>query len=221
MAKKSLGFCIALVVLTVSVPFARAANDPQLTESGALVEAGAKWKVTGPKFKIVDTSLNSLDECSNATLEGEVKKNSSSTVEGEITKAEMSGTGAVSAHNGLNECTGSLGSAYLTLGLPLCIKATPSMAEDEFQISGGTCTAPGNVKITVGSTTVGACKYETASSIKGDYTTGGTEAELAVRSTTAGSGAKLTEGGFLCPSSIMLVVRFKLERVNGNKHTIS
>jgi hypothetical protein len=221
MTKKLFGACVVLALWVVPAPFASAANDAQLTDAGSLVAVGSKWKLTGPKFKIVDTSLNGLDECSTATLEGEVLKNSSSTVEGSIEKAEFSGTGAVSSHNGLNECTSSFGNAYITMGLPVCIKLTPVMGEDEFQISGGTCAASGKVILTIGSTTTGTCKFESASSIKGDYTTGGTEAELAVRSTSVGSGFSRIEGGFLCPTSLMLVVRFKLERVNSNKLTIS
>ncbi|HET9154389.1 MAG TPA: hypothetical protein VFN85_09770 [Solirubrobacterales bacterium] len=221
MAKKLAGVCVVLVTCCAAfAPTASAANDPQLTDGGVLAEAGSGWKLTGPKFKIVDTSLNGLDECSNSSLEGIVTKNSSSTIEGEFASAAFSGTGAVSPHNSLNECTGSFGNAYLTIGLPLCIKSSPAMAEDEFQISGGGGCS-GKVNFTIGSTTAGACKYETAAPVQGDYTTGGTEAELAVRSTSSGSGASKIEGGFLCPTSVMLAVRFKLERVNSNKLTIS
>jgi len=152
-----------------------------------------------------------------------VLKNSSSTVEGEITTATYAGTGAVSADNNLPECTGSFGNVYITVtNTPLCIKSTPVMAEDEGQVGGGGCGTFGPVKFTIGSTTAGECKYESTSTLKGDFTTGGTETRLTIRNTQAGSGVKLVSGGFLCPTSGMLTGSATLATTeNGTKLTIS
>jgi|SRR5215211_5223875 len=140
-------------------------------------------------------------------------ENSGGTVEGEITSAKFSGTGAVHADNGFAECTEHVGSgAYMTVkNLPLCVRSTSAMATDEFQVFGGGCITPGNVKFLLGSTAAGECEYETASSVKGDYTTGGAQASLTTRDTIAGSGAKKIRGGFLCTSSLMLKMAFTLE----------
>ncbi|HEY3552489.1 MAG TPA: hypothetical protein VGK66_02265 [Solirubrobacterales bacterium] len=200
---------------------ASAANDPQLTSGGTLVSAGSGWWLTIFVFSFGDTSGNELVKCSSGQLGGKVLKNSGSTLEGEVSSAAISGTGALSAHNNLNECTGSFGNSYVTFSQPMCVRSTPTMAEDEFQITGGNCTSGGNVKFTVGSTTAGACEYESTSSVKGDYTTGGTEASLTVRKTTAGSGSKLIKGGFLCPSSEIIILVLILETNNGTKLTIS
>jgi hypothetical protein len=218
----TVGMALAAVAALVLPGTASAANDPQLTDAGTLVPTGASIAGTIVNPSLTTTSGTSILNCSTAKATGKVLKNSGGTVEGEITTATYSGTGAVSADNSLPECTGSFGNSYITVtNTPLCIKSTPTMAEDEGQVGGGGCGTFGTVKFTIGTTTAGECKYETTSTLKGDFTTGGTETKLTIRNTQAGSGVKLISGGFLCPTSGMLTGSAGLETTGGTKLTIS
>ncbi|HWC49581.1 MAG TPA: hypothetical protein VG448_11925 [Solirubrobacterales bacterium] len=226
MTRKLITAAIALVaVAAIGLPAtASAANDPQLTESGALVAVGASVVGTPVGENILTNTAGTANllSCTSSKATGKVLKNSGGTVEGEITSATYSGTGAVSADNNLPECTGSFGNAFITVtNTPLCLRSTPTMAEDEGQVGGGGCGTFGTVKFTIGSTTAGECKYETTSTVKGTFTTGGTQTVLTVRNTQAGSGVKLISGGFLCPSSGMLKMAYSLETENGTPLTIS
>ncbi len=219
MTKKLIAACMALAaVAAVVLPAtASATNDPTLTDTVGDVCVGCKIVPTVETIEIDNTNLTPILACSTGTLTGAVTKNSGGTVEGTISSAKYSGTGAVHADNGLNECTGSFGNAYVTVpNLPLCIRSTPAMVTDEFQIVSGDCNGVENkVKLLIGSTTAGECEYESTSSVKGDYTTGGTQAILTVRNTQAGSGATKIRGGFLCPATIVLETTFTLDTEDG------
>ena len=224
MTKKLITACMAIAAFAAfGLPAtASATNNPDLTVESIRVKTGTGIVGTNiGNTLFLDTNGNTLVTCTDALMTGTLKTNVTGTVEGEISKAEFSGTGAVHADNGLPECTGSFGNAYITVRLNLCLRSTPTMTTDEFTVNGGTCAAPGNVKFIIGSTTAGACEYETATSVKGDYTTVPKEAELTTRPTIAGSGAKKITGGFLCPSSGMLKMTFGLETHGGNSMTIS
>ncbi|HET9153396.1 MAG TPA: hypothetical protein VFN85_04715 [Solirubrobacterales bacterium] len=210
---------LASIVLPAA---AAAANDPQLTSEGVLVPTGTSLEGSTISPSLTTTSGTSILSCSTAKASGEVLQNSGGTVEGEITTATYSGTGSISSDNNLPECTGSFGNTYITVtNTPLCIRSTPAMAEDEGQVGGGGCGTFGTVKFTIGSTTAGECKYETTSTLKGDFTTGGAGTVLTIRNTQAGSGVKLVSGGFLCPTSGMLRGSASLETTNGSPLTIS
>jgi hypothetical protein len=225
MNRKLIAACMAVAAFAAFVlpATASATNDPQLTESGSLVPVGSLVVGTPVgETAFTSTSGSTLVTCGSGLATGKVLKNSGGTLEGEMTTYTYSGTGAVSAHNGLKECTGSFGNAYITVtNTPLCIRSTPTMATHEGQIGGGGCGTNGKVKFTIGSTTAGACEYETTSTVKGDFTTNGTETQLTVRNTQAGSGVKLIKGGFLCPSSGMFKGSGTLETENGTKLGIS
>jgi len=222
MQKKLLMSCMAIAAFAAFVLPATvsATNSPEAVEvpGGATVPVGsAILGTTIGESTLLDTAGNGKVHCSKTVMTGKLVENNGKTVEVEISSFAIQGTGGVSAHNNLPECTGSFGSSYTTVKTPLCIKSTGVMSTDEFQITSGTCAAPTNVEFTIGSTSAGACTYESATSVKGDYTTGGTEANLTVRPTIAGSGFKKTSGGFLCPSSAMLKMTFNLETSNGTK----
>lgn len=224
MNRKLITAVIALIaVAAIDLPgTALAANDPQLTESGSLVAAGASIVGTTANAALNSTTGSTLLTCSSAKGTGKVLKNSGGTLEGELTTYTYSGTGGISADNSLPECTGSFGNVYITVtNTPLCVRSTPLMAEDEGQVGGGGCGTFGPVKFTIGSTTAGECKYETTSTLKGTFTTGGTETNLTFKNTQEASGAKLVSGGFLCPTSGMLTGSASLETENGTKLTIS
>ncbi len=222
--KKLISACMALAAFAAFVlpATASAANDPNLTEGGVAVTAGSTVRGTASNTEFKTTAGGNLVTCSNATMSGPVITNSGGNVTGEITSSAYSGTGSVHSDNGLAECTGTFGNAYITPNLPLCLESTTGMAADEFNVSGGACGgAAGNVKFIIGSTTAGACEYESTNPISGTGTTGGSQATLTVNNTQAGSGSKKIAGGFLCPSSGQLNMTFSLETTNGTALTIS
>jgi len=217
--------CMSLLVVACFIlpGSALAANNPHLTEGGVLVPAGSGWRLTPEPIFWPTSGGSELVRCSGGSLSGTVKANSGGVVEGEIPKGSVvvQGTGAVSADNSLPECTGSFGNAYVTVNSALCVRSDTTMAADEFQVTGGACGTGGKVVMTIGSTTAGACKYESTGALKGTFNTGGTEAKLSLIATSAGSGAKLIEGGFLCPTSLVIGWFWILETSNGVKITFS
>ncbi|HET9152974.1 MAG TPA: hypothetical protein VFN85_02520 [Solirubrobacterales bacterium] len=219
MSKKLIIACMALVSLAAfALPaVASAANKPTLVETPTStetlhVEPGSKIISTnsGETFFWNTGATTKQVTCNKAVMTGTVLKNSEGTIEGEITSSIFQGTGAISADNNLPECTGSFGNAYVTVSTPMCIRSTPVMAEDEFQVTGGKCGTEGKVTFTIGSTTVGACKYLSTGPVKGTFTTNETETTLTVTNTNTASGAELEEGGFFCPSSGQLQMSFHL-----------
>jgi hypothetical protein len=228
MFKKLIIFFMALVASTAfGLPStASATNDPQLTEGGVKVASGAAFVGTTIGETIV-TNANAavLARCTTGVMSGTVLTNAGSPgpIEAEISSVALQGSGSIHAHNGLPECTTSFGNAYLTVSTPLCIRSTPAMATDEFQLSGGKCSAPGKVEFTVGSTTAGACTYESwIGAFKGSYTTGGAEAKMTIAASQEQSGSALVSGSFLCPgSTVRMGITFNLETANGTKFTIS
>ena len=207
--------CMALAAFAafaVLPATAAATNDPQLTHpAGTLLAPGTLIKATSVgATEFTNTAKEPLVTCSSATMTGTLLKNSGGSVEGTITTSNFQGTGAVAAHNGLPECTGSFGNAWITVVGDLCVRSTPTMATHEFQVSRGGCPGEGNPRFIIGSTTIGECEYETGSSVKGDYTTG-EDTVMTVRHTAAGSGSSKIRGGFFCPSSGMLKMSFTLE----------
>jgi hypothetical protein len=215
MFKKLIMSCMAAAAFAAFVLPATAAavNDPQLTEGiNSLPDGTTKLLFTNTgTIDLMDTTGAGTPQisCTKASLTGTLTNNTAGTVEVSLTKAELSGTPS-SNHpdTGLPECTASIGNAGITLGLPLTLKSTPTMANDEFQVSG--TGAGGTVVFSILSTVAGTCKYQSTSTIKGDYTTAATTV-LTVRNTQAGSGMKLVEGGFFCPTSAQLRLSLFIE----------
>jgi hypothetical protein len=197
----------AFAALVVGPATASATNDPQLIYSnGVPVPAGTTGftALQVGTTALLDTSGNTLVQCTTGTGEGELIKNSGGTVEGEITKLIIGGTGAKAASEPANECTTSFGNVSVTPSLPWCLRSTPTMATDEMQVTSGKCPGGGKVKFIMVSTTVGECEYESGGPIRFDFLTSPSDAQATVRSTAAGSGVAKIRGGFLCPSSGML-----------------
>ncbi len=218
MIRKLIAACMAMAAFGAFVlpPSASATNDPQLTVAGVTVSIGSGVGVTITGLSWRTTSGNELVNCSKGELSGSVKANSGGNVAIEMTSAAYSGTGSVHSDNSLKECTGSFGNAYITPNLPMCLESTTTMADDEFQISGGACGTHNKVKFIIGSTTAGSCEYESTGAISGTVTTNGAQAELTVNNTQAGSGMTKINGGFLCPSSIQLKVTITLHTPIGS-----
>jgi hypothetical protein len=202
--------CLALAACAALAgpAIASATNDPQLTtNAGTLVPAGTSdvsltqvgstgvWNTEGTT-KIV--------ECTSGTGTGSIIKNSGGTIEGEITSLTIGGTGAKSATEPANECTGAFGNFSVTPTLPWCLRSTPTMKTDEMQTTGGKCPGGGKVKFIIVSTSFGECEYQSAGPILADFTTSPEDARATIRKTAAGSGLALIRGGFLCPASVIL-----------------
>ncbi len=218
--KKLIAACMALAAFALPAT-ASATNNPVLTQEGTAVAAGTTIVGTASTTEFQTTAGSTLVTCTSAKMSGPLLINSGGHIRGEITASEFSGSGSVNADNGLKECTGSFGNSYITPNLPLCLESTTTMAEDEFQVSGGSCGTNGKVKFVIGSTTAGACEYESTKPISGTFTTNGSQATLTVNNTQAGSGSTKSSGGFLCPSSGMLKMTFALETAGGTALTIS
>jgi hypothetical protein len=219
MFKKLIMSCMALAAFAAfALPAAASAtNAPEVVENSTRVAAGTALVGTATNTLFTTTEGATLVTCENAKMSGTLKTNSGTKVEGEIPvgSAVFQGTGAVNAHNSLPECTGSFGNAYITVTTALCVRSDSLMVTDEFQVTGGACGSGGKVKFIIGSTTAGACEYESTGAVKGDYTTSATSSTLTTRDTSAGSGSKRIAGGFLCPTSGALAMTFSLETSNG------
>jgi hypothetical protein len=216
MFKKLIMSCMAVAAFAAFVlpASASAANDPTLTDAAGHVAVGSKITATNVGETIfwnTETKLK-LSVCNHVFMTGEITRNDSGVVTGKVTTAHFSGTGAVAADTGLAECTGEIGSSYVTVkNLPLELSSTPAMAEHEFQVTGS---GGAKVKFLLGSTVAGECEYEAGGPIKGKYTTGtsaATDALLTTTDTSAASGASKIRGGFLCPTSGMLAMTFTMK----------
>jgi hypothetical protein len=223
---------------------ASAANKPVITHpTGTAMSVRTETcKVVGEAGCLVGTNVGNtllkngegttvLTECTTAKLTGTLTKNSGGTIEGDITTATFSGTGEVAS--GMNECTGisilpnltvttngthegvKIDEGGVTNGTPYCLKTNPEMAEDEFQLRGGTCSgAATKITFIFDTTGLGECKYEraAASPIKGTFTTDTTGEALFFLK--AGANTKFTgEAGnnILCPTSGTLEMTFTME----------
>lgn len=226
MHKKLMTACMALVAfaaLAIAPAIASAKNDPQLTHpTGTLIPVGTKVLATNVGNTLfVDANNNPLTTCSVATMTGTILKNSGGNVEGEITTANFSGTGTKSATEPNVECTGSFGNVSVTPVVPMCIRSTTAMNTDVFQVVGGKCSAPGKVKFTLASTTVGNCVYE-GNSVDGTFHTHPSDAVFTVPGDDfLKTGFPKVSGSFLCPSEGFLDMDFTLETENGEPIYIS
>jgi hypothetical protein len=225
MHTKLITACMALVAfaaLAIGPATASATNDPLLTQNTVAVAKGTKIVGTNVGNTVfTDTSTNALVTCTKALMTGEVIENQEGIVEGTISTSDFwAGGGSESKHNNTEECDGSFGDAYITVVGHLCVRSTPAMTTDEFQVTRGKCGEGLNPRFIIGSTTVGACEYETTGPVKGDAATH-PNSGLTVRNTQAGSGAKKIAGGFFCPGSGMLKMTFALETEDGTAILVS
>jgi hypothetical protein len=216
MLRKLILSCVAAFAFAAfALPaVASAANKPTLRDSNPVAKGAKFFGTNTGDFIFYDTKTEIKQfTCTKALLTGEVTKNENDTVEGRLTTLDISGTGTINKDNNLNECTDSFGGGFAMTftRTPLVLSSTPAMATDEFQVTG----TGGNIRFDLVDTTVGTCEYELTGTLKGDFTTGGTQTTLTIRDTQAGSGAKLIAGGFFCPSSGALGLKITLETEDG------
>jgi len=218
MFKKLILSCMAVAAFAAFVLPATAsaatATDPEDVKVGASITG----KNIGSTFFMRTDGTTPEVTCTTAHATGTVTQNSGGVFAGTISTFNFSGTGAVHADNGLNECTTStFGNAYITVAnLPLTI--TTVAPGDNINVTGKN---GGKVKFIIGSTVAGECEYEaTNAAITGTYTTAATTV-LTVNNTQTGSGSKLIRGGFFCPTSGQLKMSFYLQTTNGVEIGIS
>jgi hypothetical protein len=152
-------------------------------------------------------SGSSLWSCNTASVTGALVKNGGGTVEADLESLSFSGTAAE------GRCTSSFGNLKITAGvengLPWCLRSTPVMAPDEFQLRGGKCSeAARQIRIVVDSSAIGECKYSRGSAIAGTFSTHPDDAVLTI------SAIEFVKdgGGFFCPSSKWIDLSLTLER---------
>jgi hypothetical protein len=218
-------------------------GTPMTTRATTCTTVGEAGCLTGTNLGTTKLKngegTTTLVECNTAKLTGSLTKNSAGTIEGDISTATFFGGGA--AYSGMEECKGVSIFPNLTVttngtdpektflegtedvesGTPYCLKSTPEMAEDEFQLRGGTCSDPVAKKITFIFDTTAffpgepnrECKYERPATepIKGTFTT---HPEDAIFSVLPGPNTKFKgEAGnnILCPASGTLEMKFTME----------
>jgi hypothetical protein len=225
---------------TTPVYISKLSNMPEVTHpTGTALATGTKLLATSignAKLKNGE-GTTTLAECTTARLTGALTKNAEGTIEGNITTATFSGPGA--EFDGMSECSGISilpnltattngtdpvgtkleGSEDVANGTPYCIRSTPTMAEDEFQVRGGTCSEEARKITFILDTTKffegdsnRECKYERAAAIIGTFTTDTTGD--AILSVEAGEKTLFTgEPGnnVLCPSKGTLEMKFTVE----------
>jgi hypothetical protein len=181
-----------------------------------------------------------LAECTKATMTALLTKNNGTEVEADITTATFEGGSAGGKINGMEECNGTFGPMVPTTngtdpvgtkidnedvenGTPWCLKSNGNMADDEFQIRGGTCSEAAKKITFILDTTLSAgvvtqCKYERGSGepVKGTYTTHATGEAILSVTAKAGTLPDTTFKGeagnnVLCPATGTLEMSFTLE----------
>jgi len=182
MGKKLITGCMAIVAIG-ALTIAPSASATTLTESGVPLKAGASVTYKNTGFWSFLGSFNV--SCSSTDLTGTVVVNATSIVKVNIPvgNSKLTGTGTS------EDCTSALGSVGVTVNSQTCIETA---AGDVVKTTG--CGA--NVVFTLTITGTGPCKYSTAS-ISGTFTTN----ESPASETVSEQEAKLSEGGFFCPSA--------------------
>jgi hypothetical protein len=211
--KKLITACMALVALAAfALPAtASATNDPDITHpTGTLMATNTKILATNTsvaKFSGFGGLLNV--ECQTASMTGTLVKNNGTEAEGTIETAKFSGTGT----NG--DCTSNVGPVNATPntgtnGTPWCLRSTPTMATDEFQVRGNSCSSLSRpIRFALDVTNAAeTCVYERSTAIPGTYTTHPSDAVLSISSVPF---TRISGSAFVCPSEGSLTMSFTLE----------
>lgn len=202
MGKKIIGAVIAVALVAFAAVPALASASPVLTNPpGTAVPVGTAIVGTNIGNTVMTTSLGNI-ECQKSTVTGKVTKNNGTEIEGNIESASFTGSGSGGA------CTTAfLGDVTVTpKKLPWCLKANAKIGTDKFNLTSGACGGGGVMEFTLDTAIAGECTY-TKSAVEGTYTTGGTQAVL----TVSEQEFKKSAGGFLCPSTGKLDMKFGLE----------
>ncbi len=197
---KSRVLIVCLIVLAAFPSTAAAANTPELTyPTGTKLATESKLKgINVGEIKF--TGSNGTVSCTSASLTGTLNKNNGSEVEASLNNFSITGTG------GDGRCTGASSQTYVSV-FGSCLRSTPEMTEDEFQIRGAAC-SEGSGALTVTFGKPSECVYERATAITGTVTTQPSDAVF----TTNGPSFTKVSGSFLCISAFKLDSSFTFEK---------
>jgi len=241
MSKKLITAALALVALAAFALPASAAASPEVTHPTGTTMAVHPVETTctaKPEGCLLGTNIGNtflktgstvLSECTTARLTGELTKNNGTTFEGNITTATFSGTGGQDPAEAANmpECPGEIlgyntvttngggiDEATVPNGTPWCMK---SMTLGAFIVRGGLCTqTQRNIDFIVKSTTIGSCVYTRAAALTGTYSAD-SSGDAIFTLTSEGTEFTKKEGGFFCPASASLEMKFTMETDTGSK----
>jgi hypothetical protein len=207
MHKKMIGAVVALALVAFAAVPALASATPVLKDSKGTVAVGSLIAGTNIGNTVMTTSLGNI-ECQSSVVTGKVVKNNGTEIEGNIETATFTGTGSE------GRCTTAfLGDIKVEAKkVPWCLKAGGKLAKDAFNVTSGACAGGGGMEFVLNSSLAGACTY-TAAAVNGTYSTGPPQAVL----TVSEQEFKKSAGGFLCPSSGKLDMKFGLETDNAEK----
>jgi hypothetical protein len=223
MSRKIIMACMAVVALAAfALPASASASKATLEEAGVPLDPTTK-ECTGVKGTIciratntdtVSTLTNAskepLAECTNVSMTGYLLKNTHAAIEGTIAAASFNGTPGVTPHT--THCKSSFGTITVTTnpatnGLQWCLRSTETMAADEVQIRGGSCTAAARpIRFILDSSVAGECTYERSAAVVGEVTTTPNPALIHIKEQEFPRIA----GGFLCPSKGFLDLTMSL-----------
>ena len=137
--------------------------------------------------------------CTKAEMTGHLTQNGPTLITGDISSASFKGVESE------ERCASSLGATKVTItSLPWCIR---NLEGDSFEVRGGKCTEAAKPLTFVLDVAGISCPYEKAS-VTGTFATHPEEAILTVSESEF---KKEVGGGFLCPGSGKLDMKFTLE----------
>jgi len=198
MPSKLLLACLA--VFAILPASAGATNTPELTYPTGTRLATEKSVRGSDIGDLTFTGSNGTVTCTTAFPTGTLTKNNGTELEASLNSFSMTGSG------GDGRCKGASSETYVSF-LSSCLRSTPEMTEDEFQIRGHSC-SEASAPLTVTFATPGECIYERSSPITGTYSTHPEDAVLTV------TGAEFTKksGSLLCATAMKFDDSFTFER---------
>src|SRR5690349_14467750 len=155
-----------LAVFLVMPASAAAINTPELTfPTGTRLVTESKVRATNVG-EVKFTGANGTIACTSAVLTGTLTKNNGSELEASLTSSSITGTG------GDGRCTGASFQTWVSIGTS-CLRSTPELTDDEFQIRGEACSKSASpVSVSFSKPIVATeCVYERAATITGTFTT--------------------------------------------------
>lgn len=200
---------------------ASAANSPLLVENGTALATGTTIEGVNVGVSKMTTSLGTI-ECTTGKLSVlQLVANTTGDMELVLFSVKYGGTGPLSAGAEEPACTTKAllgGETTVTMntatnGLPWCLRSVSTMATDEFQIRGNSCSSASRpIRFALDVEGIGTCQYERSTAIPGTYTTSTTSSTLSI---SAVSFSAVSGNPFGCPSSLQLDSTFQLRTTGG------
>jgi hypothetical protein len=199
---------LVLYILAACLPIpAAAGSEPELTyPTGTLLATASAIKATNvgaPQFTSTEGNIG----CSSAAMTGKLNKNSGGSIEATIESVSFNSGGTCTGAHAL-----SINTSPSENGLPWCLRSTPELKADEFQIRGNSCDkAVRPIRFQVSKYAVTRqCVYEQSEPLTGTYSTG----EGAVL-TNVNTEFKRISGLLSCPEVLVVHSSYTLETVEG------